>query len=308
MTKILFTLSLVFGLIFTLNTGANALPMPNDEPHYPMGHDDFLDMPSDIFPDNEVPDIIEASGMISNLFMVGNEISFDYNFLTAEWDDYDGAIVNDFFGAFLMDSNQIIQQYFYIADMSDFTNGIITDAPMASTVINGETGTLGPHDSRFYHQTGVIHHTLDTSDNFGNVMFLGLGVFDVGDAEVDTGVIIDNITLPVPGGYFSGGLIGGGFAPSTVGDGPSEPPFIVNNGFNDMYRGNVHQLTEGDGSLSGVAISGDGSFFEGNYAYMSTGEEDMLPLTVVPEPISSALFLIGGATLGFRRYRKTIKN
>ena len=32
------------------------------------------------------------------------------------------------------------------------------------------------------------------------------------------------------------------------------------------------------------------------------------PPTVVPEPISSTLFLVGAATLGFRRFRKTIKN
>lgn len=31
-------------------------------------------------------------------------------------------------------------------------------------------------------------------------------------------------------------------------------------------------------------------------------------VTVGPEPISSTLFLVGGATLGFRRFRKTITN
>ena len=31
-------------------------------------------------------------------------------------------------------------------------------------------------------------------------------------------------------------------------------------------------------------------------------------ISVVPEPISSTLFIVGGATLGFRRFRKKIKN
>ena len=42
-------------------------------------------------------------------------------------------------------------------------------------------------------------------------------------------------------------------------------------------------------------------------AFANTGGTWSSP-SVVPEPISSTLFLIGGATLGFRRFRKTIKN
>jgi len=35
----------------------------------------------------------------------------------------------------------------------------------------------------------------------------------------------------------------------------------------------------------------------------ASGDEDINAISVVPEPISSTLFLIGGATLGFRRFR-----
>ncbi|UCH81270.1 MAG: PEP-CTERM sorting domain-containing protein [Nitrospiraceae bacterium] len=35
--------------------------------------------------------------------------------------------------------------------------------------------------------------------------------------------------------------------------------------------------------------------------------KSMLLSPVVPEPISSTLFIVGGATLGFRRFRKKYK-
>ncbi len=46
---------------------------------------------------------------------------------------------------------------------------------------------------------------------------------------------------------------------------------------------------------------------EGNLGETYQLNSITLPLTVVPEPISSILFIVGGATLGFRRFRKKFK-
>lgn len=53
-------------------------------------------------------------------------------------------------------------------------------------------------------------------------------------------------------------------------------------------------------SLSGINNNGD---LVGSY---NNGSGNVAFMAIVPEPISSTLFLIGGATLGFRRFRKKI--
>ncbi|RJR16535.1 MAG: PEP-CTERM sorting domain-containing protein [Nitrospiraceae bacterium] len=53
------------------------------------------------------------------------------------------------------------------------------------------------------------------------------------------------------------------------------------------------------------------TFIKGEVRYRTATTEEWqntsLQVNVVPEPVSSALFLVGAATLGFRRFRKNIK-
>ena len=49
------------------------------------------------------------------------------------------------------------------------------------------------------------------------------------------------------------------------------------------------------------------SYLDGVEMTLMNGDNANLNLAVVPEPISSTLFLVGAATLGFRRFRKTNK-
>jgi hypothetical protein len=55
--------------------------------------------------------------------------------------------------------------------------------------------------------------------------------------------------------------------------------------------------------LGSQDIDSKGSSYRGLYAAIAVRPG----LTVAPEPISSTLFIVGGATLGFRRFRKKFK-
>jgi hypothetical protein len=71
----------------------------------------------------------------------------------------------------------------------------------------------------------------------------------------------------------------------------------------DLYIDNVQVLNEPfrTGTLSSPNFI---SFGDQSNAGISNTDLKFFQVTVVPEPVSSTLFIIGGATLGFRRFRK----
>ena len=76
-----------------------------------------------------------------------------------------------------------------------------------------------------------------------------------------------------------------------------------------FYWNNVEYLPDANyawaftfamGSKDGKNKAGDSN--QGNYAWAV--HDGAVGVAVVPEPVSSTLFIVGGATLGFRRFRK----
>jgi len=55
-------------------------------------------------------------------------------------------------------------------------------------------------------------------------------------------------------------------------------------------------------SVSFTRDTGEHIYHEGSFDFTDT-----YSMSVVPEPISSTLFIVGGATLGFRRFRKKLR-
>ena len=200
----------------------------------------------------------------------GTTISFDYNFLTDEFYD-DSPDVNDYFAAALLDplSDDILELY-YIADVYGST---------FYPIIEG--GGDGPHGSYFTYETHVVSDSIAIDPTYeGMDVVLSFAIFDLEDPDVDSGVLIDNVSLPVPYGDFSGGLLGPGGFIGQDGEGW------------DLYGGNVHLLPDPP-YLSEVDTTG----FEGNYAYLSTG-----PDVMIPEP--ATICLLGLGMLALLRKRR----
>lgn len=237
--------------------------------------------PADFLPGVLLPETTEGSGFGSQTFLVpagGTTITFDVNILTREgppptlWYDY---LV---FGLFAPIDP--------ITPLIDPGSGL----PIGSTItVNDLTFTeftpspiFGPHGEEYERQSGVFTASLSVPASLeGTLALLGIAIFDIGDAIVDTGAIIDNIVYPGSGGDFTGG-------PGTY--------FGMNGG----YEGSFHSLTVGglDDFPSEVGKTG----FTGGYVHISTGPESL------PEPgtlllLGSGFLLLGALGSGFWRRR-----
>jgi hypothetical protein len=60
------------------------------------------------------------------------------------------------------------------------------------------------------------------------------------------------------------------------------------------------------GDFLGIRLASNDANIEEN-AFNMKNSNASITYTVVPEPISSTLFIVGGATLGFRQFRKKFK-
>ncbi|MGC1396702.1 MAG: hypothetical protein WA828_20775, partial [Coleofasciculaceae cyanobacterium] len=118
---------------------------------------------------NKMGEVFEGSAMKTNFTVeVGEILTFDWNFLT---DDFQ-ASNNDF--AFFTLAGEDIK----LADtFSAFSNSF--DNPTS-----------------FLHQTGfqTASYTFTTAGTYT----FGVGVFDVGDGSIDSGLMIDNVSLSRP--------------------------------------------------------------------------------------------------------------
>ena len=129
----------------------------------------------------------------------GSVLSFNFNFLTNESTAFPGDIINDF------------------AFVSIFSTSGTSIVP--ATVLADVAGTFFPlvaSSTRFAQQTGFRTYTSQALA--AGTYRLGIGVVNVTDDTVDSGLLIDNLTL-TPGGLTNGGFEGGNFSGfTTVGE------------------------------------------------------------------------------------------
>ena len=115
-------------------------------------------------------------------------LAFDYNFLSEEPPEWVGTQYNDTFRVEILDLNGVVVETVVYESVN-------TSTWYANPTVNGVWFTVGYSTGRPVYQTGWTSVTVDIGKYAGQTVTLRFLVYDLGDRQYDSAVLIDNARI-----------------------------------------------------------------------------------------------------------------